>query len=814
MASPFPRYMVVLCLVMPVALSSPAFSGETAAAELAAADSVEIVVLSNRADLISGGDALIEVVHTGGAEPEGLRVDVDGRDVSDAVRKRTDGRLLGVLHGLRIGDNVVTAALPDGRSARIIVTNHPITGPVFAGPQVQPWLCSTEAAGLGPAKDASCHVPQAKFEFFYKPAGSVRFYSNDPARFKSYDPDNPPANGDIAQTTTDTGETVPYIVRRERGTIDRAIYDILVLWDPAAPQWTPWSPQRGWNHKLLYHFGGGLNPSHDQAQPHDGIDPTGYDTNVLGTAEFALSRGFAVATSGLNVLGSNINDVTSAEAVMMVKEHFVEAYGIPRYTLGQGCSGGSMQQHLVAANYPGLLDGILPACSFPDSWTATNEIVDCDVSLRYFTETSPQLWTAEAQQAEVMGKTSVSTCAAWSKAGFPQGVFDPTTGCTTRNRDFVYDPRKNPGGVRCTFQDYQKAVFGQRPREAWGPVEQQIGRGFAPRPLDNVGLQYGLQALKAGTVLPEQFVDLNDKVGGVDIDYRYRPERTTADPEALETVYRSGRVVNGSQLASVPIIDYRGSANDLFHDNYRTYSTKERLKAANGNADNHVAFIDAGPLYPHPEMKQAAFLAMDNWVAAIKADSSGDPLAVKVVRNKPAGLSDTCWLPGDQTTSSDPAACKRLYPSFGNARTAAGGPLADDIMKCQLRPLDRQGYQVTFTDAQWARLQAAFPQGVCDWSKPGVAQQQPIGSWLTFAGGPGGEPLGTPPSSQPATRRSVGVGVITPSSQAPAAAAPVDRTGPRRTTLPATGSNSWLAVLAVVSLGLAAFLARRRRRPS
>jgi len=54
-------------------------------------------------------------------------------------------------------------------------------------------------------------------------------------------------------------------------------------------------------------------------------------------------------------------------------------------------------------------------------------------------------------------------------------------------------------------------------------VEKKIGRGFAGRPYDNVGVQYGLRALFAGDISPAQFVDLNAKVGGVDIDYAGQP---------------------------------------------------------------------------------------------------------------------------------------------------------------------------------------------------------------------------------------------------------------------------------------------------
>src|SRR2546426_5412628 len=77
----------------------------------------------------------------------------------------------------------------------------------------------------------------------------------------------------------------------------------------------------------------------------------------------------------------------------------------------------------------------------------------------------------------------------------------------------------------------------------------------------------------------------------------------------------------------------------------------------------------------------------------------------------------------------------------------AGEPLTDDVLKCQLQPMDPTAYfPVLFSDAQWAQLQAAFPGGVCDYTKPGV-NQQPTVPWLTYANGPAGETLGPAPVS-------------------------------------------------------------------
>ena len=98
----------------------------------------------------------------------------------------------------------------------------------------------------------------------------------------------------------------------------------------------------------------------------------------------ALSRGFLVANSSLNIRGQNANDWVSGESVMMLQEQIRETFGSIRYTIGSGCSGGSIQQHLIAANYPGLLDGILPNCSYEDSWTTAMEVNDCHLLLNYF----------------------------------------------------------------------------------------------------------------------------------------------------------------------------------------------------------------------------------------------------------------------------------------------------------------------------------------------------------------------------------------------------------------------------------------------
>ncbi|THJ04348.1 hypothetical protein E7Z54_08605 [Nocardioides sp.] len=696
---------------------------------------VRVEVLSNRADLVSGGDALVEVVLPTKTDPAKVRVDLDGRDVTSAFGVRSGGRFLGVVEGLRDGGNTLTARAPGG-GARIVITNRPAGGPVFAGPQVQPWNCDTETYGLQPSADAQCTTP-AKFELFYKSSVS--------GQFSAYDPANPPP--DMSYTTTDQGQRVPYVVRRERGVMDRGIYDIAVLYDPSRP-WQPWAPQRGFNGKLLVPFGGDCQPRHSQGEPTDGVVG-----GVLN--DMALSRGFAVAMSNLNVLGQNCNDVVSAEALMMLKEHFVETYGEIRYTIGMGCSGGSMQQNWIAANYPGLLDGIQPCATYPDIWETVQEAEDCYLLDRYFDQTSPHLWLAVQQQAFVAGYQSVTTCrslwdlpvtSAYARLWFDPDNFagclggGPTGGLVSTRPDWVYHPTENLEGERCTLQDYAVSVWGRRAPESWGPNEKAIGRGFANRPYDNVGVQYGLTALESGLITPEQFVDLNEKVGGLDIDWNWQPQRIEADPAALVTAYRAGKVTYPRETAKVPIIDLPFPANVEIHTPVHSEVLRERLVQANGHARNHV--IWQGMTVPGEE----SLALMDRWLSAIERDERDIPLEEKVVANRPADAVDACWIGERKIT--DTSVCRTAFPYYGTPRIAAGGPLTDNVLKCQLEPLSRDDYTVDFTNAQWNRLESIFADGVCDYRKPPVGHQPSL-PWMSFTDGPGGRPLGPPPTSSP-----------------------------------------------------------------
>ena len=683
-----------------------------------------IEVLSNRADLVSGGDALVEVVVPARVHASSLTVKLNGQDVTSAFDIRADGRFLGLVDGLALGTNVLEARstkMPHG--ARIDITNHAIGGPIFSGPQRQPWVCATVNAGLGPAVDEQCNAAAPVNQFFYR---------RTTGQFTAYDPDAPPP-ADLSTTTTAAGLTVPYIVRQETGTQNRGIYRIAVLFDPTEP-WEPWEPQAAWEQKLLYPFGASCGTAHSQ----------GNAPNVLN--HDALSRGFMVAQSSMNALGHNCNTVVSAESVMMLKEHIIENYGEIRYTMSQGGSGGAISQHEVANAYPGLLQGLRPSASYEDMLSgALYEAQDCRLLHLAINEVAPELGIGTDERTAVTGMLGGTSCLSWhnSFAGFN----NPATGCAGLPASQRYNAVTNPTGCRGTFSDYSVAIFGTRPPELWTTAAEQAAGGFAKQLYDNVGVQYGLTALQEGVITAEKFVGINEKIGGYDIDHNLTAARTRADPDAVRIAYRSGRTQDASQLDQAAIIDLRNTANNFnIHTDHHSWANRDRMKNANGHADNQIIWTSGGGNGPGPSNASSLDL-LDQWLAAVEADHSNAPLEVKIRRNKPADASDACFIGGERVTDTE--VCAETFPYFANPRIAAGAPSSNDVMQCRLKKLHRNSPDYgssTFTDEQWARLEAVFPDGVCNWTHRGTDQVSSV-PWLTYKNGPGGEPLGKPPAS-------------------------------------------------------------------
>jgi hypothetical protein len=594
-------------------------------------DVVRIEVLSSRADVISGGDVLVEVRVPADADAASLTLDVDGRDVTDAFAVRDNGRYLGLVEGLAVGANRLTARLPDGRGAHITITNHPIAGPVFSGPHITPWRCDDGAL------DEHCNR-EPVYEFSYK--------SQLGGPLRPYDPDNPPP--DVATTTTDEGSTVPFIVRRESGVIARDNYAIAVLYDPDEP-WEPWAPQAGFNHKLVLTHGQSCDTNYGQGSPPDVM------------SEALLERGFAVMSHALNHAGHNCNIVTQAESMIMTKEHLVETYGELRYTIGTGCSGGALAQYQTANAYPGLYQGISPACSYPDAWSSAMQYVDYVLLREYFE--NPQRWGvpwSPHQMGLVNGHPNLTNPITFSEVIPNSG--NPSRSCPQVPAEDVYDADTNPDGVRCTLHDYMRNIFGLDPDD-----------GLAQVPWDNTGVQYGLEALLDGQILPAQFVDINTKIGAPSRDFwPLTTERAEGHGFALDAVYRSGANNTAANLDEVAIIDLRGPDPGAFHDVYRTYALRDRIIRQHGHADNMALWRGSVPLLGDPTFINDAVFALDEWLAAVEADISDAPLADRIVANRSDAAADRCT--NGSAVPMPAEYCDGVVESYSTPRMAAGMP--------------------------------------------------------------------------------------------------------------------------------------------
>ena len=670
-----------------------------------------VTVLSSPPGLVSGGDALVAV---SGAGP----VTLNGTDVTAAFKSNSDGNRIGLVGGLKLGANVLQAG-----NTSLTLVNHPITGPVFAGPHETPFYCMTAKFALPASKetlgeplDADCSV-KTRVDYVYRSkSGGFKQLAAGAA------PD------DLAQTTTSDGKTVPYIVRVETGTINRAIYQTAILAAPVVGT-SPAAPPPAWNRKLVYTFGGGCV---------GGWYMQGSSVGNRGILEdLMLRQGYAVASSSLNVFGNNCAMVLAAETLEMVKERFIKTYGMPKFTIGFGCSGGSEQLHPIGDAYPGLVDGIIVGCSFPELIGAVvMNLTDADLMQHYFKHAKVP-WS-EKEQAAATGYPNATTAETIGTLGVR--IKAEGGDCNAAIPENVRFTRaKNPDGVRCDVYDHAVNIFGKDPKT-----------GAARRAWDNAGVQYGLAALKSGAISAQQFLDLNRSIGGFNNDGNYSTARGEADPVAVKRAYESGQITDGGMgLKSTPIIDYRGyvdapeNSNEN-HSRFHSFSLRARLEKANGSTANHVMLVESGlpgtrglfsdesPVLSH------ALTQMDQWLTNLNAGSGPRPSLAAIAKARPADLTDACFTDNGATRIAETQVyegdtkCNRFYPSYSTPRMVAGEPLTNNVLKCQLKPIDTADYGGKLGKNDLAALTGIFPKGVCDYTKPGVGQTPTAGTWQSF----------------------------------------------------------------------------------
>jgi len=252
-------------------------------------------------------------------------------------------------------------------------------------------------------------------------------------------------------------------------------------------------------------------------------------------------------------------------------------------------------------------------------------------------------------------------------------------------------------------------------------------------------VQYGWNALQSGAITLEQFVSLNESIGGMGVDGNRTAARSEASIDALERAYATGRInMMTGGLGWIPVIEMRNYTDPTgdFHERYRSAIIRERMLAAYGNADTHVNWTGANIGANTNQMRAAALDQLEDWLDAIEA-AGGPGDRARTAAARPAGLVDGCFdaqmtFIAEPLDYDDPStACNQLYPYHSQPRAEAGMPLIADGLKCALTPLVRADYPGV-SDAQWARLLATFPSGVCDWDERPQGYTQLEGTWLDF----------------------------------------------------------------------------------
>ncbi|MCW7541110.1 DUF6351 family protein [Aquabacterium sp. A7-Y] len=741
-------------------------------------------VLSSAPQWVSGGDARIEVRAVPGLHGQ-LQIWINGRRTAQSLASQGD-RLDGVVSGFAVGGNLLEIRDQHGRRvlASLRLNNHPITGPMFSGPQQQPFVCNTSQFGLQPKIDS--RVPPGHA---VRPGGGnlVAGFSRNCSidtfvtyLYRSTDhswktlPSNGNAPADMTQVTLPDGRTVDFVVRREVGSINRFLYSFAML---APRSERAAQPDLGlWNKRLVYYFQGGVAIGHTQGS-----------VNSRSLNADLLRQGYAIAHSSGNNTGTHYNLQVASETAMMTKERFIERYGLPLYTVGLGASGGAIQQYMLAQNHPGVLDAALPAQSYPDMVTQTIHVGDCELLEHYMdvTDRGNSRWQQAKNRTLLVGFNAEQTVAdplapIKSRIGFagasmstgstecshawrglwPPLVANPWYGSVRHQEEYV--PQSDIAAIRWTHFDDLRHIYGVDPD------------GWARPTWDNVGVQYGLKSLKQGRITPAEFLDVNFKVGGwkqprqmiqeafpflsgitedmaVNDPSLFDPwsrrnmnlsaspgtpaARTEGDPIAMRAAYTSGMVFGGQM--PVPTIDHRQyMERELdMHNVHQSFAVRKRVLQKMGTTDHLVIwFTDTVPGVPKASQSLEALAVMDEWMANIRAHP-GKTMA----ENRPARAVDSCFDAKGRLMHAGPTvwdgviddkpkgACTRAFPMFGTSRTVAGAPLEGGVYKCALKSVDtalRDGtYEPWAPDAAAiASLKRVFPHGVCDYARPDQAR--------------------------------------------------------------------------------------------
>ena len=441
---------------------------------------LQLRVVSSPPNLISGGDARVEVVVPANVPFSEVDVELNGQDVGSVFGPDPEGghQLEGVVTGIPEGKSRLEASVPGpGRSRERVllsITNYSIDGPMFSGPRQEVFLCATPGhaanAALPPiAPSETCGAP-TQTGFFYRAVSG----------WLPYTPGTTPAD---AVPVPPFGS--PFVVLWERGVIDRFIYSLVI------PVPTPSTADEvdlsRWNERLVYKFQGGVGIGHYQGNPSRG--------EMLW--EPGLAKGYAIAYSTANRTSTHYNLQLGGEAAIMVKDRFVSEFAEPVYTVGVGGSGGAIQQYVYGQNHPGLIDAGIPQYSYPDMVTQTIHVGDCELLERWMDRkviASPlSMWRSWANRSLLEGLNSSAVVPNPFAILMPYMPTPGSTECINGWRGLSPLALNPHFGTAPGITPQQQASVEWT---HWADLVNIYGEdetGFARSPWDNVGVQYGLQ---------------------------------------------------------------------------------------------------------------------------------------------------------------------------------------------------------------------------------------------------------------------------------------------------------------------------------
>ena len=410
---------------------------------------------------------------------------------------------------------------------------------------------------------------------------------------------------------------------------------------------------------MLITHGGGCGASYAPAEPPledasgtlDAIPVPLLDNSYVE----ALRRGFAVMSTALANTGHNCNVAHNAESLMMAKERLVERYGTIRYTIGTGCSGGSVAQHTVANAYPGIYQGLVTTCSYPDVMSPGSQFADYHLMRAYFE--NPATWGpgvvwSPTQMADVEGHlTPVNAVTAdeglFKSAINPEhacaGVPEPVAGDTSTR----FDSDTNPGGVRCDILTLMRNQLGPRPESVWSAQEKAVGHGLlrAARSATRACSTASRRSRADGSRPSSSSTSTRRSAASTSTPTR-SPCARRATPASIANAYRTGLLNEFSNTSEIAMINHGGPDPGIAHDYAHAVWSHLRLQRSQGHTDNRVEWFGPTPLLGDVRWPTEAFIAMDGWLARVEKDGRSVPLAEKIVEDKPASLTDRCLADG------------------------------------------------------------------------------------------------------------------------------------------------------------------------